>query len=146
MKNKIFASAVAVTATLALAACGSAPEDEGTTAATGGETATESIDFKIGIVSDAGGFDDQSFNQLSYEGAKRAADELGAEFAEVQSDSETDFQPNLESLVAEGANSIVAVGSGISSGHSSRPKHDCAAIARGHTPKCLAPGNLSMKK
>lgn len=114
VKNKIFASAVAVTATLALAACGSAPEDEGTTAATGGETATESIDFKIGIVSDAGGFDDKSFNQLSYEGAKQAADELGAEFAEVQSDSETDFQPNLESLVAEGANSIVAVGFALS--------------------------------
>ena len=69
VKNKIFASAVAVTATLALAACGSAPEDEGTTAATGGETATESIDFKIGIVSVAGGFDDKSVNQLSYEGA-----------------------------------------------------------------------------
>jgi basic membrane protein A len=111
-------AAVLVTATaLILAACGSAPEDEGdeTTAPEAQETETaEAIDFKACIVSDAGGFDDKSFNQLSYEGTKRAADELGAGFAEVQSDSETDFQGNIESLVAEDCNTIVTVGFALS--------------------------------
>ncbi|WP_373308413.1 BMP family lipoprotein [Cellulomonas marina] len=105
-------SAVLVAASaLALAACGAAPEEEA--GATGSAAAPES-DFRGCIVSDAGGFDDKSFNQLSYEGAKEATDELGAAFSEVQSDSETDFQPNLESLVGEGCNAIVSVGFALS--------------------------------
>ena len=117
MKKTMRAAVLATAAALVLAACGSAPEDEGDgTTEPGAEetTAAETIDYKACIVSDAGGFDDKSFNQLSYEGAKRAADELGAEFREAQSDSETDFQPNLESMVAEGCNTIVAVGFALS--------------------------------
>ena len=67
-------------------------------------------DFLPCIVSDAGGFDDKSFNQLSYEGVQQAADELGVEFKGVESNSENDYAPNLESLVAEGCDAIVTVG------------------------------------
>lgn len=118
--KRIMRAAVLTTATaLALAACGSAPEDEPADTPSDEATETEEpteepIDFKACIVSDAGGFDDKSFNQLSYEGALLAAEELGAGFAEVQSDSETDFQPNLESLVAESCNAIVSVGYALS--------------------------------
>ena len=116
MKKTMRAAVLATAAALVLAACGAAPEDEAEeTAQPGGEeTTTESIDYKACIVSDAGGFDDKSFNQLSYEGTKKAADELGAEFAEVQSDSESDFQPNLESLVAADCDTIVSVGFALS--------------------------------
>ena len=117
MKKTMRAAVLATAAALVLAACGTAPEEEAEeTTEPGAEetTAEETIDYKACIVSDAGGFDDKSFNQLSYEGAKRAADELGAEFAEVQSDSESDFQPNLESLVAAGCNTIVSVGFALS--------------------------------
>jgi basic membrane protein A and related proteins len=102
---------------LALAACGSAPEDDPAPAASATESAAptaEPIDFKACIVSDAGGFDDKSFNQLSYEGTKKAATELGAQFAEVQSDSTADFPGNLQSLVSEDCNSIVSVGFALS--------------------------------
>ena len=112
------AAVLATAMALALAACAAAPEEEPTATATADpgaeETAEEAIDYKACIVSDAGGFDDKSFNQLSYEGAKKAAEELGAEFAEVQSDSATDFQGNLESLVAESCNTIVSVGFALS--------------------------------
>ena len=117
MKKTMRAAVLATAAALVLAACGTAPEEEAEeTTEPGAEetTAEETIDYKACIVSDAGGFDDKSFNQLSYEGAKQAADELGAEFAEVQSDSETDFQGNLESLVSEGCNTIVSVGFALS--------------------------------
>ena len=118
MKSVTRAVVLGTAMALVLAACGSAPEDEtpDTTTEPGDQETTteEAIDYKACIVSDAGGFDDKSFNQLSYEGAKRAADELGAEFAEVQSDSETDFQGNLESLVSEGCNTIVSVGFALS--------------------------------
>lgn len=119
MKNIMRIAAIGTIAVLALSACGSAPEDtpntpaEGTTT-TAGEPTDEAIDFKACIVSDQGGFDDKSFNQLSYEGVKQAADELGAAFAEVQSDDETQYGPNLESLVGEGCDLITAVGFALS--------------------------------
>lgn len=117
MKRMTRAAVLATATALALAACAAAPDDkpaDDTAAPSADETAPETIDYKACIVSDAGGFDDKSFNQLSYEGAKKAADELGAGFAEVQSDSATDFLPNLESLVAESCNTIVSVGFALS--------------------------------
>ena len=65
-------------------------------------------------MSDAGGFDDKSFNQLGFEGATQAADELGVELIAVESNSENDYAPNLESLVAEGCDAIVTVGFALS--------------------------------
>jgi len=109
VKKIVRVAAVGGALALTLAACGSAPDAEEPSA--GGDKAS---DFKACVVSDAGGFDDKSFNQLSYEGTKEATEELGAGFAEVQSDSEADFATNLESLVAENCNAIVSVGFALS--------------------------------
>ena len=101
---------VALLASATLAACGEEPADE----ANGGSEAAVS-DFLPCIVSDAGGFDDKSFNQLGYEGAKQAADEFDVELKAVESNSENDYAPNLESLVAEGCDVIVTVGFALAS-------------------------------
>jgi basic membrane protein A len=117
VKKTMRVAVLGTAAALVLAACGAAPDEPEETTTPGGSeepTQEETIDYTACIVSDAGGFDDKSFNQLSYEGAKRAAEELGADFREVQSDSESDFQPNLESLVAAGCDTIVAVGFALS--------------------------------
>ena len=115
MKTVMRAAVLATAMGLVLAACAAAPEEQPANTSKPGATATaEPIDYKACIVSDAGGFDDKSFNQLSYEGTKRAAEELGAGFAEVQSDSETDFQGNIEAMVAEDCNTIVTVGFALS--------------------------------
>lgn len=90
-----------------LSACGQAPEESG------GDNAAAS-DFVPCIVSDAGGFDDRSFNQLSYEGVVQAADGLSVSVKQAESNSETDFAPNLESMVGEGCNVIVSVGFALS--------------------------------
>ena len=95
-------------AVVLLAGCASAPEEE-----TGGEAA-ETVDYLPCIVSDSGGFDDKSFNQLSYEGVEEAAGELGADFIDVESNAETDYEPNLENLVAQGCDTIVSVGFALS--------------------------------
>ena len=109
-KTRVVAGTLATAlATAALAACGDAPEDDGN------GTSGEASDFLPCIVSDAGGFDDKSFNQLSYEGVQQAADELGTEVTEVESNSENDYGPNLESLVAEGCDAIVTVGFALAS-------------------------------
>lgn len=110
MKRVAQLAAAGAIAALALTACGSAPEENDADAT----TSAASSDYQPCIVSDAGGFDDKSFNQLSYEGVMKAAEELGAEAAEVQSDSETDFKNNLESLVSEGCETIVSVGFALS--------------------------------
>ncbi len=123
MKNTIRMAAIGTIAVLALTACGSAPTEsetsapetsEATETTEAAEPTAEPIDFKACIVSDQGGFDDKSFNQISYEGTKKAAEEVGAEFREVQSDTETDYAPNLESLVGESCNFIVSVGFALS--------------------------------
>lgn len=108
-KKRALAALMATGVAVALAGCGAAPEDS-----SGGDAGGEAIDFLPCIVSDAGGFDDKSFNQLSYEGVVQAADELGVDYKNVESNSETDFAPNLESLVSQGCNAIVSVGFALS--------------------------------
>jgi len=102
MKNLIRFGAVAGVSALALAACSSAPED--------GDAPEGAEDFKACMVSDAGGFDDASFNQSAYEGLQRAADELGVETAEAESTAESDYGPNLEAQVDAGCDLIITVG------------------------------------
>ncbi|KQU61096.1 hypothetical protein ASG84_00680 [Rhodococcus sp. Leaf278] len=86
-----------------IAGCGSAPENEGS----GGG---ESSDFLPCMVSDSGGFDDKSFNQLGFEGLTEASQELGVEPRTVESASPTDYAPNINNLVDQGCNLIVTVG------------------------------------
>lgn len=66
------------------------------------------------MVSDLGGFDDKSFNQLGFEGLTEAADDLGVEATTVQSDAETDYGPNIQGLVDQGCDLIVTVGFALS--------------------------------
>ncbi|MDO9457658.1 BMP family protein [Nocardioides sp.] len=114
--RKAIGGGIAVLATsMVLAACGDAPSENDDEPGTGGGSETSDAgepktDFLPCIVSDAGGFDDKSFNQLGYEGVEKAAGELGADFKAVESNNENDYAPNLESLVAEGCNVIVTVG------------------------------------
>ena len=93
--------AIASTAAL-LAGCASAPD----TASTGAAAS----DYLPCMVSDAGGFDDKSFNQLGFQGLEQAAGELGVEFKAVESAAETDYASNLQSLVDQNCSTIVTVG------------------------------------
>ncbi|TAM71874.1 MAG: BMP family ABC transporter substrate-binding protein [Microbacteriaceae bacterium] len=86
-----------------LAGCGSAPSSNSTTAAAKSK-------FLPCIVSDQGGFNDRSFNQLGLEGVQEAAQKLGTSYKKVQSKSANDYSPNIKSLIAQGCNMIVASG------------------------------------
>lgn len=111
MKRTTRAAVLGAAAALVLAACGAAPEDEPQETTPGEEpTAVEEVDFKGCIVSDQGGFDDRSFNQAGYEGLQQAREELGIEIAEAESQAETDFQPNIDSMVNQDCDLIVTVG------------------------------------
>ena len=117
MKNILRTAAIAAIAALALTACGAAPS----ATPTGGNTATTAatptatpLNFKACIVSDAGGFDDKSFNQLSFEGVQQATKDLNAQFKSAQSNAATDYAPNLQAMATEGCNLIFAVGFNLS--------------------------------
>lgn len=88
---------------LVLAGCGAPPE------AGSGSTAGAS-DYTGCIVSDSGGFDDQSFNQSSYEGLKKAEADLGIKVNQVESKTNNDFEPNLRAMVTAGCDLTVTVG------------------------------------
>ncbi|WP_235531004.1 MULTISPECIES: BMP family lipoprotein [unclassified Nocardioides] len=103
-KRTSAAAAVALMASAALAACGDAPD----------EKADEKSDFLPCILSDAGGFNDKSFNQLSYEGVKDAAKELNSDYKEFESKNENDYAGALDGFVTAGCDAIVTVGFALS--------------------------------
>lgn len=105
--KKLAGLAAAAGIALVLAGCGSAPETSSTEDA-GSSDVVEG--FQACLVSDAGGWNDKSFNQSAKEGMDRAAEELGIEPLELESTSENDYAPNMETAVAEGCTLIVAVG------------------------------------
>jgi basic membrane protein A len=62
------------------------------------------------MVSDSGGFDDHSFNEIGLQGLQAAAKDLGVKEKHVESNTNDDYAPNIESLLGQGCNLIVTVG------------------------------------
>lgn len=94
-----------------LSACGQgatpAPAPDATP---GGEPATETTEFSVKMVTDVGGVDDKSFNQSAWEGLQRFESDFGAEVGYLQSSDASDYQPNLNRLVREGNDLVLAIG------------------------------------
>ena len=99
-------TALAVSA-LTLVGCSAAPTGDG------GSTDAKSS-FLPCMVSDDGGFDDHSFNQLGLQGLESAAKSLGIKEKHVQSNSADDYTPNINSLLSANCNLIVTVGFNLS--------------------------------
>jgi basic membrane protein A len=90
---------------LALAGCGG-DDDEATQG-----TATEGGDaIRVGLITDVGQLNDRGFNQLAFEGVKRAEKELGIESRVIEAQSDADYVPSMTSLAEDGYDLIVGVG------------------------------------
>ncbi|HEX5534127.1 MAG TPA: BMP family ABC transporter substrate-binding protein [Actinomycetales bacterium] len=110
MKKVVRATAIAGVAALALAACGQAPEGNSNgNGSTASETKAAS-NFQACMVTDAGGVDDRSFNASAWKGLQDAEKELGVKAKYVESNSETDYAPNVQQMVADDCGIIVTVG------------------------------------
>ena len=98
---------------LGAAACGGDDDDDGNGA---GDTSAETDEggeeqqFRVGLVTDIGGLNDRGFNQLAYQGLQQAESELGVEIRVLESKSDADYIPNLQTLADEGFNLIISVG------------------------------------
>lgn len=74
---------------------------------------TEALDgsaFKVGLVTDVGGVNDGSFNQSSWEGLQRAMEDFGIEANYLESSTDADYIPNIETFVDEEYDLIISVG------------------------------------
>jgi basic membrane protein A and related proteins len=105
----LFAAFVLV---LGIVAVGCGGDDDDSTGGTGAaSTATpEKKPIKVGLVTDIGGLNDRSFNQLANEGLERAKSELGVEGQVLTSESDADYVPNLSRLAQQKYDLVIGVG------------------------------------
>ena len=121
MKKKMLAVLLAGAMVASLTACGgsnSADTADTTTTEESGDSADaaeaadtkDASEFKVGLITDVGGVNDGSFNQSSWEGLERAGEELGVTVNYLESATDADYAPNMETFVDEDYDLIISVG------------------------------------
>lgn len=73
-------------------------------------TASSAFALKVGLVTDTGGLNDRSFNQMAYQGLQQAEKQLGVDISVVQSKAQGDYVPNLTRFAQQKFDLVVAVG------------------------------------
>ena len=119
MKKKFLATMMMAVMAVSVTACGSNNSNSGskndnkspevTESAESGDSTSKS-DFKVSMVTDTGGVNDQSFNQSSWEGLQMLKDKTGASISYLESTQETDYTSNLDKQVDEGNNLVWGIG------------------------------------
>ncbi len=98
---------------LSLAACGgssSGTETEASSDASSDAGAVSTEDAKVEMVTDTGGVNDQSFNELAWKGLQDLRDENGWEVSYIESKQEADYATNLDKAVDDDATVIWGIG------------------------------------
>ncbi|UFJ42190.1 BMP family ABC transporter substrate-binding protein [Brevibacillus humidisoli] len=104
-------SAATLSLALLLAGCGTAnnnqPAENGGNAeqpapAEGDQAEQPKSDLKVGMVTDVGGVNDNSFNQSAWEGLQKLQQDTGIEVKYLQSNKDDQYIPNLNEFVKNG--------------------------------------------
>ena len=96
---------------LVLSGCGGSDDEAGRTTQTTQATTTASEKpVRVGLITDQGQLDDNGFNELAFNGLKRAEKELGIKGRVVESASAADYIPNMTSLARQGYDLVIGVG------------------------------------
>ena len=66
--------------------------------------------YKVAMVTDVGGINDESFNQSAWTGMEQLADEFGTEISFIESTKDADYAPNLEKATDEGNDLVWGIG------------------------------------
>lgn len=101
--KRIIALSLSLVLVFALASCSGTPTP-------GTSTASPVKAYKVGMVTDVGGINDQSFNQSAWEGLQLFKTETSADIAYVESKQEPDYGPNLDKLADQGNDLIWGIG------------------------------------
>ncbi|MGX7060079.1 BMP family lipoprotein [Vagococcus humatus] len=97
---------------VSLVACGGGKKADDT--ATGGDKG-KGADYSAALVTDVGGVDDKSFNQSAWEGLQEWGKENDKKkgtggYNYYQSNSDSEFTPNLNSAIDDGFNTVFGIG------------------------------------
>jgi basic membrane protein A len=98
---------------LFVAACGddnNGSSSNSNSNSTSSQSTPEAKKIKVGLVTDIGGLNDRSFNQLANEGLEKAKSELGIEGRVLTSKANSDYVPNLSSLAQQKYDLVIGVG------------------------------------
>ena len=118
MKHSAWATvALAVSATLVVAACGSSHSSASSSSSSASSTASSTASAATGakilgcMVTDTGGIDDRSFNASSWAGMQAAASanpNISVKY--LSSTTQGDYVPNINTFIGQKCNIIVTVG------------------------------------
>jgi basic membrane protein A len=92
-----------------VAGCGSSNSSGGSGSSSSSSSTTKK-QLKVGLVTDIGGLNDRSFNQLANEGVQRAQKQLGVQIRVLTSRSDADYIPNLSTLAGQKFDLVIGVG------------------------------------
>ncbi|WP_314026635.1 BMP family ABC transporter substrate-binding protein [Olsenella uli] len=101
-RRQFMRGTAALAVTLGLGGCGGTD--------TGATDKASEASYKIQMVTDTGGVNDQSFNQLAWEGLQKLKDERGWDISYLESKQESDYATNLDKAVDDNANLVWGVG------------------------------------
>jgi basic membrane protein A and related proteins len=102
LRQKLTGLVLATALTGSVAACGG--DDDAASSGTDEDT------IKVGLLTDKGQLNDRGFNELAYNGLKRAERELGVQGRVLQAATAADYVPNMASLVRQDYDLIIGVG------------------------------------
>jgi basic membrane protein A len=94
---------------LVAAGCGG-DDSSSSSSGSSSQSTPEAKKIKVGLVTDIGGLNDRSFNQLANEGLERAKKELGVDGRVLTSTKNSDYVPNLSSLAQQKYDLVIGVG------------------------------------
>jgi basic membrane protein A and related proteins len=104
-------AALAVSATLVIAGCGSSHSTATSSSTSSSTSAASSAKFLGCMVTDTGGIDDRSFNASSWQGMQAAASaDANITVKYLQSTTQADYTPNINAFLSEHCGIIVTVG------------------------------------
>jgi basic membrane protein A len=141
-------AALAISATLAIAACGSSTSSASSSstgaasAATGSATAATGAGFLACMNVDTGGLNDRSFNASSWAGLQAAAAaNPSITIKNLGSTTPSDYTPNINTFISEKCNLIVTVGFNLNTATEaaakSNPSQDFAIVDCSYASGCL---------
>jgi basic membrane protein A and related proteins len=105
-----------VATALTVAACGSSSKDSSSSSSSNSSSASTATatpagkKIKVGLVTDIGGLNDRSFNQLANQGLMQSEKDLGIQGRVLPSKSNSDYIPNLSTLAQQGYDLVIGVG------------------------------------